>query len=263
MKILAFCLLALPAGRLGWLAVSGGLGPLPYDEILISSGEWSMRLLVGGLAITPLRGLLGWSALARWRRMVGLFAAFYAFVHVSAYAANWSLDWGYLLGEVVARLYLTIGMLAVVALVPLTMTANDRAMGWLGGHRWRRLHALSYALAAVALVHFMLAGRLGTTEVWVLAGILGWALSYRVLARLRQRAGLGAVPAPWQQGLLGGVWTVLTLAAELAYFEYATVFGGAAILTAYLHPAAGIRPAAWLGAAAVAVSAAQMVRRRA
>lgn len=262
MKAVAFCLLALPAGRLGWLAVIGGLGPLPYDEILISSGAWSMRLLVGGLAITPLRGLLGWAAVARLRRMVGLFAAFYAFVHVAAYAANWSLDWEYLLGEVAARLYLTIGMVAALALVPLALTANDRSMRRLGGKRWRRLHMLSYGIAVAALAHFMLAGRMGVTEVWVLAGVLGWALSYRIVARVRQEAGHGAVPTAQQQLLLGAAWVVLTLAAELAYFEYATVFGAAAILAGYLQPASGIRPAAWLGAAVVAVSAVQAARRR-
>ncbi len=262
MKTIVFCLLVLPAGRLGWLAASGGLGPLPYDEILISSGAWSMRLLVGGLAITPLRGLLGWPAIARLRRMVGLFAAFYAFVHVAAYAANWSLDWGYLLGEVVARLYLTIGTLAVLALVPLVLTANDRSMGWLGGRRWRRLHMLSYGIAVVALAHFMLSGRLGATEAWVLAGILGWALSYRMVAWVRQAAGLAGVPTPRQQLLLGAGWVVLTAGVELAYFEYATVFGGASILAGYTQPASGIRPAAWLGAAVIAVSAVQAARRR-
>ncbi|MHA1559793.1 MAG: sulfite oxidase heme-binding subunit YedZ [Alphaproteobacteria bacterium] len=262
MKIIVFCVLALPAGRLAWLFATGDLGPLPYANILVETGEWSMRLLVAGLAITPLRGLLAWPGLIRLRRMVGLFAALYAFLHVLAYAADWSFHWGYILGEIVARTYLTAGAFAVLALVPLALTANNMSMRWLGGKRWRQIHNMTYTLTVVALVHFILSGRQDQGEPLILAGFLGWAFSYRLLVRRRKRSVSSGTPSVGQQFLLGSIWTLLTFCLDLAYIQFATAFEVSAIFRADITPEAGIRPAIWVGVTAAILTIAQLVRQR-
>ncbi len=145
------------------------------------TGWWSLRLLVIGLALTPLSLVGGLGPAIRLRRMIGLFAAFYAALHLVAWARDYGFAWGFLWDEIVARRYLTIGFIAALALLPLTATSARGAVHRLGGRRWRWLHRLVHVAVLGGFVHTLMAGRLGFVDRIgygsALAILLGWRLA--------------------------------------------------------------------------------------
>jgi sulfoxide reductase heme-binding subunit YedZ len=166
------------------------LGPNPAEALIRGLGDWTLRLLLLTLAITPLRRLLQQPWLARWRRGLGLWTAAYASQHALAYVwLDMGLDGAQLLADVLQRPFITVGTLALLGLWALAGTSFQRAMRWLGGARWQRLHRLVYAIAVLGVVHFywMRAGKNDLAEVhWytaALALLLGlrvwWVLSPR------------------------------------------------------------------------------------
>ena len=175
-------------------AAAGTLGANPAEALLRGSGEWTLRMLCLTLAVTPLRQVTGWHALARLRRMLGLFTFFYALMHFLAYA--W-LDMGFDVAAMVAdiprRPFVLVGTLALLLLVPLAATSADRAVRALGAARWRALHRAVHAVAALALLHFfwMRAGKNDFAEVAVYAALIAALLGWRVL-RLRRARPLAA-----------------------------------------------------------------------
>ena len=198
-KPLVFPLALAPALWLVWAAANGGLGSNPAEALIRGTGEWTLRMLCVALAVTPLRELTGWTALARLRRMLGLFAFFYACVHLSAYA--W-LDMGFdlpaLWRDVGKRPFIFVGMAAWALLLPLALTSFQAAVRALGGRRWQGLHRLVYGVAGLALLHFfwMRAGKQDFAEVWVycaiVAALLGWRLLRWGRRAAQQRRGQGA-----------------------------------------------------------------------
>lgn len=178
----------------GWLlagALLDRLGANPAEALIRGTGEWTLRMLCLTLAVTPLRTLTGWHALARWRRMLGLFTFFYACWHALAFA--W-LDMGFDLAAIVAdigkRPFILVGTAALLLMLPLALTSADRAVRALGGARWRALHRAVYAIAGLALLHFfwMRAGKRDFAEVAVYAGIVAALLGWRVRQAWRRRA---------------------------------------------------------------------------
>jgi sulfoxide reductase heme-binding subunit YedZ len=148
----------------------GQLGPNPYRRAILDSGEWALWFLVFTLALTPARRLTGWHWLNRFRRMLGLFAFFYASVHALVYATFVSFAAVQLDGvgsawaaarDVIAQIgheaadkpFIAFGVIACVALVPLAMTSSAAMIRRLGGRRWRRLHRLVFLAAAAGLLH--------------------------------------------------------------------------------------------------------------
>ncbi len=179
-RCVAFALAAAPAVDLA-LALASGALPTPYRTILHETGLWSMRLLTLGLLLSPLARVTGWASPNVPRRMLGLFAAGYAFAHAWAWCRQYGYDWGFLLPEL-WRLYLAIGLGAVLLLVPLTLTSNALARRALGT-AWARLHQLAYAIALLALIHFMLSRALPPRESWIHATLITVALATRFLGR--------------------------------------------------------------------------------
>ncbi len=185
-----FALALLPFIGLAVSVLQHSLGPNPAETLIRSLGDWTLRFLCLTLAVTPLRQWTGWTALARFRRMLGLFAAFYAALHFSAYAVfDMGLDLGDIVRDVAKRPFILVGTLAFVLLLPLAATSFDRAVRALGAARWQRLHRLVYAIAGLAILHFfwMRAGKRDFAEVAVYAVILGVLLGWRVVVRLRPR----------------------------------------------------------------------------
>jgi len=191
--LFAFCLLPL-----GWLvggAFADQLGANPAETLIRSLGDWTLRGLCLTLAITPLRVISGQPALARFRRMLGLFSFFYASLHLLAY--GW-LDMGLELGEIAhdiaKRPFILMGFTAWLLLVPLAATSFNRAIKALGARRWQALHKLVYLLTLIGLAHFiwMRAGKHNFAEPavygLVLAVLLGWRLLKRWPARSLARA---------------------------------------------------------------------------
>lgn len=185
-------------GPFAWLlygALADTLGANPAEALIRSTGDWTLRFLCLTLAVTPLRQWSGWHALARLRRMLGLFAFFYGVLHVLCYA--W-LDMGFDLAAIVRdipkRPFILVGTAALLAMSLLAATSFNRAVKALGAQRWQALHRSVYAIALLALLHFfwMRAGKNDFAEWSVYAAILGVLLGWRVLHALRHRASAAA-----------------------------------------------------------------------
>ncbi|MHB8678133.1 MAG: protein-methionine-sulfoxide reductase heme-binding subunit MsrQ [Rudaea sp.] len=153
-KPLVFALCLLPFAHLVWDAAHGTLGPDPVAQLEHRSGDWALRLMLATLAVTPLRRLSGWHKAIRFRRMFGLFAFFYASVHLTIYLViDLGGFWSQLLGEIVKRPYITVGFAAWLLLIPLALTSTQRMMRRLGRH-WQRLHRLVYPIALLGVLHY-------------------------------------------------------------------------------------------------------------
>lgn len=160
---------------------TGGLGANPVEAITHTTGEWTLRLLLATLAITPLRHLTGRVWLTRLRRMLGLFAFFYLMLHFTTYAVlDASLDLAYIVEDVADRLYITAGFTAFVMLVPLAATSTNAMVRRLGPLWWRRLHRLVYAAGVCGVVHYLWLVKADLREPLVYTGILAVLLAARL-----------------------------------------------------------------------------------
>ncbi|CUW39227.1 Sulfoxide reductase heme-binding subunit YedZ [Magnetospirillum sp. XM-1] len=187
-KPLVFLLCLLPLALLVWRGTSGGLGANPIEATNRTLGDWALRFLLIALAVTPVRQLTGWNALGRWRRMLGLFAFTYVVLHFSSYVGlDQFFDWNAIGREIVKRRYITLGMLAVVLLIPLAVTSTDSMVRRLGGRRWRALHRLVYVIAPLGVTHHWMMVKKDITEPAIHAAILAVLLGWRLAAWARLR----------------------------------------------------------------------------
>ena len=156
LKPLVFVLCLVPLALIAYDALYDRLGAEPVEALSRRTGDWTLRLLLLTLAVTPLRRLTGWHGLMRWRRMLGLYSFFYACLHLSVYLVlDQGLDWAFIWEDVNEHLWVWMGVLAFALLLPLALTSSNAAVRRLGGARWRRLHRLVYPAAAAAVVHFL------------------------------------------------------------------------------------------------------------
>lgn len=196
LKPVVFALCLVPFAelllRMAGLGLWGGLGANPVESIIRFSGDWAIRMLLVALAVTPVRELTGLQWLAKLRRMLGLFAFFYAVVHVLAYVGmDQLLDWGRIWADIVKRNYITVGMAAFVILTALAATSPKRMVKALGGKRWQRLHKTVYAAGALAVLHYAMMVKADLRVPLIHAGILALLLAARPLLRRWRRR-----PAP-------------------------------------------------------------------
>jgi len=196
---MAFLLCLVPAAFLAWefWGVTHdrpeALGVNPITEAEIFTGLWTLRFLAITLAVTPVRELLGIGALARYRRMLGLFTFFYACLHLSMWVGvDWFFDWGAMGGEIIKHKYILIGMLTFVLLLPLALTSTNASVRRLGGTRWARLHRLVYVCAITGTVHYLWAVKKDTLfpliYLAVFAALLGFRLWEHYVGPLRLRS---------------------------------------------------------------------------
>jgi sulfoxide reductase heme-binding subunit YedZ len=156
LKTLTWIACLWPLGILLWGAVTNRLGPDPTATISFSTGSTTLNLLTISLAITPVRRLikpLSW--IGPWRKLIGLFAFFYACVHLLAYVglyAGFSVQT--MIDDIAKRRFITMGMLAWLLLVPLALTSTNWSIRKLGGKRWKRLHQLVYVAAVCGVIHY-------------------------------------------------------------------------------------------------------------
>lgn len=182
-----------------WLVANGtdidALGADPVAEIEHRTGTWALRMLLVTLAITPLRQITGLAAFMRLRRMLGLYAFFYASLHLAAFLIldlrGW---WTTVFEEILRRPYITLGFLAWLSLLPLAITSTK---GWMRrlGRTWARLHRLVYAAAVLAVLHFWWIVKSDLREPLIHAAILAALLGWRLWHRYARRRGR-IQPAP-------------------------------------------------------------------
>lgn len=154
-KPAVFVLALIPLAWLGWLTWRGGLGANPIEAVTHVTGDWTLRFLVLTLAVTPVRAVTGWNALARFRRMLGLFSFFYGALHLVTYLwFDQFFSWSSILRDIPKRPFIAAGMLGFGVMVPLAVTSTASMIRRLGGRRWRALHRLAYVAAVAGVVHY-------------------------------------------------------------------------------------------------------------
>jgi sulfoxide reductase heme-binding subunit YedZ len=182
LKVAVFIAALLPLARIVWLTVSGALvEPLQY--ITWGTGDWTLYFLCMTLAVTPLRRLAKWNWVLKLRRMIGLFAFFYAFLHFSAFFwFDHFFDLAEMWKDVLKRPFITVGFAAFVLLIPLAVTSTNGMIRRLGGKRWLWLHRLIYVVAPLGILHFwwMKAGKHDLAKPLLFACIVGVLLALRV-----------------------------------------------------------------------------------
>jgi methionine sulfoxide reductase heme-binding subunit len=192
LKPVVFLLCLVPLGLLARDAVAGGLGANPIEEVELRTGRWALRFLAAALTVTPLRRISGWNGLIRYRRMLGLFAFFYATVHLGAYVGlDMFFDWNDIVEDVVKHPYVTIGLATWLILLPLAITSTTGWVRRLGGKRWARLHRLVYVAAITGTIHYLWAVKKDTylplVYLTIFVILLGWRVGAAVVRRRRTR----------------------------------------------------------------------------
>lgn len=181
-KPLVFAVALLPFVWLLWRAFSDQLGANPIEAITRFTGDWTLRFLLITLAVTPLRQLSGWGWLMRIRRMLGLYAFFYALLHFCTYLVlDQFFAWTHIIDDIAERPYITIGFASFVLLIPLAVTSTNAMMRRLGGRRWQQLHRSVYVIAIGGVTHFLWLVKADLLEPLIYALVLAALLGYRLL----------------------------------------------------------------------------------
>jgi methionine sulfoxide reductase heme-binding subunit len=200
LKPIVFAICLIPAALLLWnaLVVIRGtqgltdLGADPIRALEIRTGLWTLRFLAITLAVTPIRQTFQLGALAKYRRMFGLFTFFYACLHVSTWiGVDWFFDVDAMIEEIVKHKYILVGMATFLTLLPLAITSTNGWVRRLGGKRWARLHRLAYVAAIGGTVHYLWAVKKDTFFPLLYLATFLVLLGYRVLHMLRHRRARG------------------------------------------------------------------------
>lgn len=237
-KIAAFIGVLIPAIWLAGLAWSGDLGARPVQSAIEFSGTWTIRLLFLALAITPFRRIAARSPLLLARRTLGVAAFGYGVLHLALYALDQQFDLAKIATEIVLRIYLTIGAVALLALAALAATSTDAAVRRLGPN-WNRLHSLAYPAAVLGVVHFLLQAKADTDEPMLMIGLLAWLLGFRLLQRRFGVTPLRLVALAVAAALFAG-------GTEVGWYAFATAIDPWRIFAAQFDITFGPRPAAWV-----------------
>jgi sulfoxide reductase heme-binding subunit YedZ len=183
-----FLLALLPAALLVRGMLTGTLGVNPAETIQLQTGRWALKFLLLSLTVTPIRRLTGWNIVIQYRRMLGLFAFFYATLHFSAYFAfdlNFAIDT--MVTDVLKRPFIALGFSAFLLLIPLAVTSTR---GWIRrlGKKWTQLHRLVYVAAILATIHFAWKVKVFTGDPVYYAVVLTLLLGFRVVWEVRVRS---------------------------------------------------------------------------
>lgn len=186
-----FAAALLPFAWLVWAIFADRLGANPQEYLIRSTGDWTLRFLCITLAVTPARVLTSTPALARFRRMLGLFTYFYAVLHLVCYAGfDMGFDLPEIAKDIAKRPFILVGFSAFLLLSALAATSFNRAVKWMGAKRWQALHKAVHAAAGLAILHFfwMRAGKNDFAEVAVYAAVLAVLLGWRLAQWAKRRA---------------------------------------------------------------------------
>ena len=187
LKPVLFVAALLPAAWIVRGILHGTLGVNPAETIQLQTGRWALKFLLLTLAVTPVRRLTGWNAVVQYRRMLGLFAFFYASLHFASYIVlDQFFAWRAILSDIAKRPFILMGTLAFLAMLPLAITSTK---GWIRrlGRRWQTLHRLVYLSAACAVVHFAWKVKIFAGDPVLYALVLTALLGFRAVYALRKR----------------------------------------------------------------------------
>ncbi len=177
-----------PAILLAWKAAHGLLSANPIKDITEETGTWTLRFLVITLAIRPLRRLPGLARLAGYRRMMGLFAFFYGFLHFGTYVGlDQFFDLSMIIDDVMKRPFITAGVTAFALMIPLAATSTKGMIRRMGGARWKLLHRLVYASATGGVIHYLWLIKADKQRPLIYGAILAVLLGYRIWEYWKQR----------------------------------------------------------------------------
>ena len=185
----ALVVLALsPVAYLAWGFFHDELGANPIEMLTRETGVWTLRFIVATLVITPLRRLTGWNGLVKYRRMLGLFAFFYGSVHLLTYVwLDQFFDVPGIVKDVLKRPFITMGMIAFLAMLPLALTSTTGWIRRLGGKRWQAIHRLIYLTAVCGVIHYYWLVKADVARPIRYAAIVVVLFAARVIYRLRMR----------------------------------------------------------------------------
>jgi methionine sulfoxide reductase heme-binding subunit len=198
-KPLVFLICLVPLAALGWQALHGELTANPIEFITHATGDWTLRFLIITLCVTPLRKILHLPELIRFRRMLGLFAFFYACLHFTTYIwLDKFFDLSEMWKDIAKRKYITVGFTAFLLLIPLAITSTAGWIRRLGGKRWQQLHRLIYFSAALGVIHYYWLVKSAVIRPLTYGAIVAVLLLWRLFAALskRKRAGVNATTRP-------------------------------------------------------------------
>lgn len=202
LKTIAFLASLAPAAYLTWAAFTGNLGANPLSDYRNETGVWTLRFLAVSLTMTPLRRLTGWNSVIRFRRMMGLYAFFYACLHFFSYLIfdrfagldfpNGMASWttvrnlaAAVADDVVQRPYITVGFLAFVVMVPLALTSTAGMIRRLG-RKWQTLHRLVYVAAIGGVIHYWWLVKSDITRPMAYGAVMALLLGFRLARRIQQ-----------------------------------------------------------------------------
>jgi methionine sulfoxide reductase heme-binding subunit len=186
-----------PLAVLGYRAWIGNLTANPISFITNWMGDWTLRILLVSLAMTPLRTLTGWSWPIALRRPLGLFALVYASLHFCVWLVlDHFFDWKQMGADIVKRPYITVGMTALVLMIPLAVTSTAGAIRRLGGARWRWLHRLVYGVGVCAVLHYLWLAKKANPAPYYYAAAFILLMAIRAASWMRRRVTPAASPAP-------------------------------------------------------------------
>jgi sulfoxide reductase heme-binding subunit YedZ len=187
LKPAVFLLCLIPFVQLGFNAYTGNLGANPIEAITRFTGSWALIILISSLAVTPLRRVTGWNELIKFRRMLGLFAFFYAVLHFATYMVlDLYFDFPAILKDVLKRPYITVGFTALVLMIPLAFTSTAGMIRRLG-KRWQQLHYLVYAVGILGVVHFYWLVKADITRPAQYGAVLAILLAHRLVVKWAAR----------------------------------------------------------------------------
>ncbi len=255
-KIVAFAASIAPALWIAYQAATDDLGARPVTEAIHQAGDWALRFLFITLAITPAQRILHYPRIILARRTLGVASASYALLHLSLYILDQHFDLFKVASEIVLRIYLLIGALALTGLIALASTSTDAAISRLGSARWNLFHRLVYGIAVLGAVHFFIQSKLNIYQPVLMAGFLVWLLAYRGLFRR-----YGEV-TPLALLLLAVAAAGVTAVGEALIYMFTSGVDSRRVLLAHFDVDAEVRPAWWVLAAGLAVAALAVGRQK-
>jgi sulfoxide reductase heme-binding subunit YedZ len=190
LKPLVFLICLVPFAQLAYGAYAGDLGVNPIEFITRFTGSWSLIILIASLAVTPLRRITGWNDLIKFRRMLGLFAFFYALLHFSTYLVlDHFFDFQAIGKDILKRPYVTAGFIGFVVMIPLAITSTSAMIRRLG-KRWQQLHRLVYVAAIAGVIHFYWLVKADISRPAQYGAVLALFLGYRLVVKYKPKLAL-------------------------------------------------------------------------